>query len=101
MNAPRISEDDLHFHLRARMHQRGITLTEIQRALDAGWKATDTRAGTFGKTIVLPYAQEWEGTFYPEKEISVYYKISADGIILLTVKARYGQGFPRGEENEN
>jgi hypothetical protein len=26
----------------------------------------------------------------------VYYKVTDEGLILLTAKARYGQGFPRG-----
>ena len=39
---------------------------------------------------------EWEGQFYQEKEVTVYYKVTDEGLILLTAKARYGQGFPRG-----
>lgn len=96
---PRITESDLHPHLKARMEQRGVTLEEIQRALDEGWRATDAREGTLGQVIVLPYAQEWEGSFYLEKEVTVYYKQTERGIILLTVKARYGNGFPRGESH--
>ena len=97
MNIPRITQSDLHPHLKARMEQRGVTLDEIQRALDEGWMSSDALIGIVGKTLVLSYAQEWEGAFYPEKEVTVYYKISDGGIILLTVKARYGSGFPRGE----
>ncbi|MDE3090752.1 MAG: hypothetical protein KGJ80_15360 [Chloroflexota bacterium] len=97
MNIPRITQSDLHPHLKARMEQRGVTLDEIQRALDEGWMASDARIGTVGRTLVFPYTQEWEGAFYPEKEVTVYHKIGEGGIILLTVKARYGSGFPRGE----
>ncbi len=97
MNIPHITQSDLHPHLKARMEQRGVTLDEIQRALDEGWIASDARIGTVGRTLVFPYAQEWEGAFYSEKEVTVYYKIVEGGIILLTVKARYGSGFPRGE----
>lgn len=39
---------------------------------------------------------EWEGQFYQEKEVTVYYKVTDEGLILLTVKARYGQCFPEG-----
>jgi len=78
------------------MEQRGITLDEIQHALDEGWLATDAREGTMGKVIVLHYAREWEGVVYAEKEVTVYYKQTEHGIILLTVKARYGSGFQRG-----
>jgi hypothetical protein len=45
--------------------------------------------------MVFPYAAEWEGQFYPEKEVSVYYKVTAEGLVLLTAKAQYGQGFPQ------
>jgi hypothetical protein len=36
-----------------------------------------------------------EGHFYPEKEVTVYYKVTGEGMVLLTVKARYGAAFPR------
>ena len=74
MNIPRITESDLHPHLKARMEQRGVTLEDIQRALDEGWLATDARVGVLAKAIVLPYAREWEGSFYLQKEVTVYYK---------------------------
>ncbi len=48
--------------------------------------------------MVLPYQAEWEGQFYEEKEVSVYYKGVGERLILLTVKARYGKDFPRGEQ---
>ncbi len=92
-----INESDLHAHLQDRMAQRGVTLEEIQQVLNSGWRATDCRPGTFGKALVIPYAAEWEGRFYDQKEVTVYYKVKGDRIILLTAKARYGQGFPRGE----
>jgi hypothetical protein len=91
-----ISESDVHAHLQARMAQRGVTLTEMQQALAAGWEATDCRPGTSGRVLVFSYQAEWEGRFYEEKEVTVYYKIKGEQNILLTVKARYGQGFARG-----
>jgi len=91
----RISEADLHPHLRARMRQRGVTQEEIEQTLNEGWRATDAKLGTLGKTMVFPCEQEWEGRFYLEKEVTVYYRKADDDIILLTVKARYGRGFPR------
>ena len=96
MNIPRISESDLHPHLKARMEQRGVTLEELERTLDEGWSATDVRPGTFGKTFVFSYAREWEGSRYAEKEVTVYYKTVRAGLVVLTVKARYGDGFARG-----
>lgn len=91
----RISEADLHPHLRARMRQRGVAQEEIEQTLNEGWRATDAKPGTLGKTMVFPYEQEWEGKFYLEKEVTVYYKKAGHDIILLTVKTRYGRGFPR------
>jgi hypothetical protein len=90
-----ITPADLHAHLQARMRQRGITTAEIEQTLNDGWEATDAKSGTLGKVMVFPYAAEWEGQFYLEKEVSVYYKVTAEGLVLLTAKARYGQGFPR------
>jgi len=92
----RITRADLHAHLQARMHQRGVTLEEIEQTLNEGREANDAKPGTLGKVMVFPYEAEWEGQFYPEKEVTVYYKVTDEGVILLTVKARYGQGFPRG-----
>lgn len=77
------------------MAQRGITRAEIERALDEGWNADDTKPGLLGKTLVVTYQAEWEGKFYEEKEVSVYYKRMREQIIVLTVKARYGRAFPR------
>ena len=52
-----------------------------------------------GKVFVFPYRRAWEGQFYEEKEVTVYYKIVTGKMVLLTVKARYGQAFPRGGKN--
>jgi len=93
----RITQADLHPHLRARMYQRGVTRDEIERTLNEGWGATDAKPGMLGKMMVFPYEAEWEGQFYREKEVTVYYKVTDEGFVLLTVKARYGQGFPRGQ----
>ena len=50
----RIAEKDLHVHLKARMAQRGVTMEEIERALNEGWEAVDTLPGTQGKIMVFP-----------------------------------------------
>lgn len=94
----RVTDKDLHSHLKARLQQRGITIQELERALNEGWEAADARAGTWGKVMIFPYQAEWEGSFYEEKEVTVYYKISGESLILLTAKARYGKDFPRGEQ---
>ena len=54
------------------------------------------------KSRCFPNQAEWEGQFYEEKEVTVYYKVSEEeGIILLTVKARYGEDFPRRNSDED
>jgi len=93
-----ISEADLHPHILARMQQRGVTREEIEQTLKKGWQATDAKIGTFGKSLVFAYNAEWAGEFYREKEVTVYYKLAEAGIVLLTVKARYGQGFGGGRQ---
>jgi len=90
-----ITQADLHPHLQARMEQRGITLEEIEHTLNAGWAAPDAKPGTMGKVFVFDYRAEWLGEFFQEKEVTVYYKVVGEAILLLTGKARYGEHFPR------
>jgi hypothetical protein len=78
------------------MHQRGVTMAELEETLNHGWQADDAKPGTMGRVMVFDYGAEWEGQYYQEKEVTVYYKITEAGAILLTVKARYGHGFSRG-----
>lgn len=96
-NEIKLTEEDLHPHLKARMQQRGVAQQEVERALNQGQEATDAKPGTSGKVIVLPYRAEWEGRFYEQKEVTVYYKIKDGRLVLLTVKARYGRDFAGGE----
>lgn len=57
------------------------------------------KSGTLGKVMVFPYHADWEGRFYEEKEVTVYFRGRVgDDLALLTVKARYGRDFPRGEQ---
>lgn len=68
------------------MCQRGVLLEEIERTLNEDWEATDAKPGTLGKVMAFPYEAEWEGRFSRGKEITVYYKVTDEGLILLTVK---------------
>jgi hypothetical protein len=89
-----LSEADLHPHLRNRMEQRGVTLAEVELVLNAGQEAASAKPGTIGRIMAIPYEAEWEGRFYEQKEVTVYYKsLDNETLILLTVLARYGQGF--------
>lgn len=90
-----INDSDFHAHLTARMEQRGITRLEIERTLNEGWVAGDAKPGVLGKMFVFNYQAIWEGKFYEEKEVVVYFKPLNDRVILLTAKARYGKNFPR------
>jgi hypothetical protein len=92
-----IKESDLHPHIRARMLQRGISIKELEETLNKGWDAIDAVEGTAGKVAVFTYNAEWEGNFFEEKEVTVYYKYKGEQFILLTAKARYGKNFRKGE----
>ncbi len=50
------------------------------------------------KYAVFAYNAEWEGKFFEEKEVTVYYKYKGEQFILLTAKARYGKNFKKGEK---
>ena len=90
-----LQEFELYSNLKARMRQRGISLQEVQEVLKLGWAAKDAKEGTSGKTKIFVYRQEWEGQWFEEKEVTVYYKYIQQQMVLLTVKARYGKGFPK------
>ena len=94
-NRARLDDSDLHPHLEARMRQRGITRSEIEETLNQGWPAGDAKSGTFGKAFVFSHGGDWEGRHFDEKEVTVYYKLVDDNLVLLTAKARYGKGFSR------
>jgi len=89
----KLSDSDMHHHLRARMLQRGIDKREIEQTLEKGKDAEDAKPGTYGKVLVFPYNDSWEGKFYKQKEVTVYYKLVGDKMTVLTVKARYGESF--------
>jgi hypothetical protein len=90
-----IGESDLHPHIRRRMDQRGVSLREIERTLNEGWKAEDAVQGTEGRVYVFEYNDVWEGKGYKEKEVTVYFKWVRGQLVLLTTKARYGSSFKR------
>jgi hypothetical protein len=90
-----IKESDLHPHIKARMVQRGISWEEIQTTINEGWNVEDAKEGTMGKIFVFSYNGNWEGKYFEEKEVSVYFKYKAEAIVLLTAKARYGQNFSK------
>jgi len=79
------------------MLQRGISIQETEETLNKGWDAADAVEGTAGKVAVFIYNAEWEGKFFEEKEVTVYYKYKGEQFILLTATAKYGKIFRKGE----
>ena len=63
----------------------------MEKALAKGRDVDDAKPGTMGKAFVFSYNNNWEGKFFKEKEVRVYYKFIGNNFILLTVKARYGK----------
>jgi phenolic acid decarboxylase len=75
------------------MLQRGVTKEEVELTMKDGWKADDAKTGTEGKVFVFSYNNEWEGKYFAEKEVTVYYRVTKGKILPLTVKSRYGEHF--------
>lgn len=88
-------QDNYHKHLIERMRQRGIAREEIETTLNKGWPAIDTKPGALGKSMVFLYNADWEGKQFEEKEVTVYYKIKNERVVILTAIARYGSNFPK------
>lgn len=84
-----------HDHIRRRMAARGVLESEVLAALETGWPCDDAQSGTDCRTMVFEFRAEWEGRWFEEKEVTVYFKDVEDSFILLTAKARYGSNFPR------
>lgn len=78
------------------MQQRGVSINEIEMTINKGWEAKDAKEGTIGRQFVFEYHAFWEGKYFEEKEVSVYYRYKDKSLILLTVKARYGKDFKKG-----
>lgn len=93
-----IKESHLHPHLKSRMRQRGISLEEMEIVINSGWDASDAKRGTIGKVFVFPYNEHWEGKYFEEKEVTIYFKQKGMELIVLTAKARYGKAFPKRKE---
>ena len=79
----KIKDTDIHHPLRVRMLQRGISREEIEITINKGWGADDVKEGTIGKTFVFSYNNYWEDKFYEEKEVTVYYKMKEEKMVLF------------------
>jgi hypothetical protein len=83
------------------MELRGVTLADVNTTLDRGWDASDAAPGSSGKVFVFDFNDDWEGRHFEEKEVTVYFRYNGSSLIPLTVKARYGRGFPRKDSDED
>lgn len=86
---------DFHEHIRKRLITRGISEAEVRSVLEHGWPGTDAQRSTGCRVLVFPFNADWEGRHYQEKQVTVYFKVVKDEVVLLTAKARYGSNFPR------
>ena len=87
-------EIDFHHHLLARMNQRGVARDEVLETLERGRPGL-ARQPAEARVRVFAYGAEWKGHVYAQKEVTVYFKRSEGELIVLSVIARYGTGFPR------
>lgn len=77
-------------HARENMEERGVTEEEIEEVLRTG----STIQGQFGRQIttkVLAEGYERRGRRYPHKEVQLIHITESGGIIIVTVKTRYGR----------
>jgi len=81
------------------MEQRGITEEEVRKTLREGWDTRDAKPGSEGRILVFTYDAVWERTHYEEKEVTVYFKLEDEQLVLLTTIARYGNNFPREDSS--
>lgn len=80
------------------MEQRGVSKEEIEKIVNEGYNVGDAKEGTIGKVLVFPYNAYWEGKYFEEKEVTVFFKYKDDEFVLLTTKVRYGKKFITGEK---
>lgn len=64
---------DYHEHVRSRMLRRGVTEADVEHTLDLGWPCSDADAGRNCKTFVFEFNADYDGRWYAEKEVTVYY----------------------------
>jgi len=87
---------EFHDHVTRRMEAHWVSADEIVFVLANGWPCGDAHPGAGCRTCVSEFNGHRGRRRYADKEVTVYFKEPlADGI-LLTVKARDGEGFPRG-----
>jgi hypothetical protein len=91
-----VASFEVHPHLQTRLELRGISVAEVEEVLRVGWPGGKPRPGNSAVVHVFGYEAEWNGRWFAEKEVTVYFKETDEGRMVLTAMARYGDGFPRG-----
>jgi len=88
---------EFHSHITRRMLEHGVSEEEVLFVFEQGWPCGNAHPGRDCRTWVFEFNSQRGRRRYAEKEVTVYFKEVNSDDILLTVKARYGQGFPRGK----
>jgi hypothetical protein len=74
-------------HALERMEERGGSRHEVRMAIREG-EASDARHGRTEFTYTFPFEDEWNGTYYEHKELTVYAADDGGDWIVVTVISR-------------
>ncbi|MDD5091076.1 MAG: DUF4258 domain-containing protein [Candidatus Wallbacteria bacterium] len=77
-------------HTAERATERGVSSSEITETICLG-ADIPAKHGRMGKSLVFGYNQVRNGKMYPQKKVEVYFAVSDDTIVTVTVYAFYGQ----------
>jgi hypothetical protein len=75
-------------HALERMEERGTSRHEVRTTIREG-EASDARHGRTEFTCTFPFEDEWNGTYYENKELTVYAADDGGDWIVVTVISRY------------
>jgi hypothetical protein len=75
-------------HALERMKERGASRQEVRTAVREG-ESSDARHGRTEFTYTFPFEDEWNGTYYAHKELTVYAADDSGDWIIVTVIPRY------------
>jgi hypothetical protein len=76
-------------HTLERAEERGVNEEEIREVLDLGFTVPG-KYHRFGKAKIFEFQREWQGKFYQQKRVEVFYTVERDVIITVTVYVFYG-----------
>jgi len=76
-------------HARVRAEDRGVSESEIKQPLLGGTEFK-AKAGRKAKEKIFCYNRKWLGIEYEQKKVQVIYLETSEEIVVITVKAFYG-----------